>query len=134
MKSSRPAKKWDRNRSPVGWYVATYIERFEYEGENKTNLRRRCRAWENMILVKASTPAQAYRRAVQLAKKGGNLPWTNSRGEDGKLIFEGLTQLLPVYDELEDGAEICWTDHANTSVQKVKRMIKKKTELAAFQK
>ena len=132
MKSARPAKKWDRNRSPVGWYVATYIERFEFEGEDKKNPRRRCRAWESMILVKASTPEQAYRRALRHVAGSEDPSWTNGRGERGRLIFEGLTELVPVYDPLEDGSEICWTDHQNFSVQRIKGMIKKKEELSVF--
>src|SRR6478672_13717402 len=42
-----------RNRSPYGWWIATYLERFEYDDENKRNSGRRCLAWENTVLIRA---------------------------------------------------------------------------------
>ena len=134
MSGATSVKKWDQNRSPVGWYLATYMERFEFEGEDKSNLRRRCRAWENTILVKAATPSEAYRSAVRHAKITEKTPWKNSRGENGRLVFEGLTHLVPIYDALEDGAEVCWNDHQNVSVQKIKSMVTAKHNLEAFRK
>jgi hypothetical protein len=53
-----------RNRSPHGWWIASYLERFEYYDEDRTNLRRRCLAWENTILVKARNRHEAWRKAM----------------------------------------------------------------------
>ena len=52
------------NRNHTGWWIASFIERFEYYDENKANLNRRCLAWENTILIKAPNREVAYRKAV----------------------------------------------------------------------
>ncbi|MFV1976928.1 MAG: hypothetical protein ACC651_14370 [Candidatus Scalindua sp.] len=45
---------------------------------------------------------------------------------------EGLISLLPIYEELEDGAELIWNEYENISVKKVKSWIRKKEELETF--
>ena len=127
-------KHRDKNRSPVGWYVATYVERFAFADENDANPRRRCRAWKNAILVRARTPEEAYRRALGIATANADCPWTNHRGVSGKLVFEGFTNLVPLYDALEDGAELAWWDFSNVAVSTVKRMVKPKHRLEVFTK
>ncbi len=123
-----------RNRSPFGWWIASYIERFEYYDENKNNPARKCLAWENTVLVRARTREQAYRKAVALGRlSNGNEFWDSTNPKrKGAWHFEGLTVLLPIYDELTDGAEILWTEHANRSVKTIKSLVKRKQELSVF--
>jgi hypothetical protein len=130
-KSPKKSRPFDKNRSPVGWYVATYVERFEWEGEDRSNLKRRCNAWRNAILVRAKTPEEAYTRSIRLAKLG-DTPWHDAKGRKGRLLFEGLISLLPIHDELEDGAELIWWRHDNVAVESVKKMVKSKKNLEAF--
>jgi len=93
MATRRKIPKWDRNASPVGMYVATYIQRFEFEDEDTRNPNRRCRAWENMMLVRGSSPKNAYSRALQ--RVGEDLAvWRDANGAKGKLMFEGFTSFL----------------------------------------
>ena len=126
-------RKWNaKDMSPVGWYVAAYIERFEFEGEDKLDLKRRCRAWKNTILVRASDPEQAYRRARYWAALGVGGRWKNNKGARGRMIFEGLTMLLPVYDKIKDGCEVIWTDYRSRSVRTIKSMVSSKRELEVF--
>ncbi|CAN5344592.1 hypothetical protein BH10PLA2_BH10PLA2_20280 [soil metagenome] len=121
------------NTSPHGWWVASYIERFEYEYEDKTNLKRRCLAWENTILIKASNRAVAYRKAEKLGKLSeGSEGWHADTGRKGVWRFEGLTSLLPIYEELEDGAEILWVEHAGKSVQTIQSLVRARNQLSVF--
>ena len=121
------------NRNHTGWWIASFIERFEYYGENKANLNRRCLAWENTILIKAPNREVAYRKAVVRGRLShGNEGVNSSSGRKGAWRFEGLTGLLPVYEELEDGAEILWQEHAGVTVRKIRSRIKQKHELAVF--
>jgi hypothetical protein len=46
--------------------------------------------------------------------------------------YEGLTSLLPIYEELEDGAEIIWKEHPNRTLKKIRSWIKSKYELESF--
>ena len=118
-------------KSPHGWWVASYIERLEWSDEDGSNLRRRCLAWENTVLVKATNREQAYRRAMAIGRQSSGR-FRNLNGRVGEWRFEGLTSLLPIYDKLENGAEIMWVEHENRTVARIKRMVKRKRELECF--
>lgn len=55
-----------------------------------------------------------------------------SQTEGGEWQFVGLSLLLPVYEELEDGAEVLWTVHGTIGEGKLKRLVKAKDELPVF--
>jgi hypothetical protein len=122
-----------RNRSPFGWWVAMYIERFEYNDEKRRNLKRRCLAWENTILIRAKTREQAYRKAVAVGKLGDGMEgWHSETKRRGRWRFEGLTDLLPVYERLEHGCEIMWKEHENRTVRRIKSLVSGKDDLDVF--
>ena len=128
----RPPKVPHKNRNHTGWWIASFIQRFEYHDENKANLNRRCLAWENTILIRATSREVAYRKAIAQGRVASGSEGWNSSGRKGTWRFEGLTGLLPVYEELEDGAEILWQEHSGVSVRKIRGRIKRKHELAVF--
>lgn len=122
-----------RNTSPSRWWLASYIERFEFDDENKSNMKRRCLAYENTIIIKANNRDEAYRKAVKVGLIGNKSPGEiKETGRRGKWIFEGLSLLLPIYEDLEDGSEILWTEHFNKTVRKIKSLVRKKNELDVF--
>jgi hypothetical protein len=125
--------EFDINISPVGWYSAAILLRFETEEEDEANLNRRCLAWENYHIIKAETPDEAYEKALKLGKSYEN-KYKNTEGERVKWIFEGLTMLVPIYEELHDGAEIGWTEHENKAVKTIKAFVKSKDELEVFER
>jgi hypothetical protein len=121
------------NRSPSGWWLASYIVRFEYHDEDKSNLNRRCLAWKNTIILKAKNREEAFRKANKSGKLSNSQQfWSENNGRKGQVVFEGITNLLPIYEELDDGAEILWTEYKGRSVKKVKSWVKAKTDLEAF--
>ena len=96
-------------------------------------MNRRCTAWENTILIKAQNREQAFRKAEKIGRLSeSNGAYTNADGLTLKLIYEGLTSLLPIYEALEDGAEIIWNEHKNRTVKKIKSLVKSKGELESF--
>lgn len=95
-----------RNQSPFGWWIASYIQRFEFGDEDQSNLNRRCLAWENTIIIKAKNREQAYRKAIKIGQLSNGSKMHTSDGRQGEWKYEGLTSLIAIYDELEDGAEI----------------------------
>jgi hypothetical protein len=122
-----------RNRTRHGWWIATYIERFEYYDEDTSNLNRRCLAWENTILIKARTREEAWRKALAEGRLSeGSEAWDGETGRKGAWHFEGLTSLLPIYDRLEHGAELIWVEHTGRTVRRVRALVKKKHQLEAF--
>jgi hypothetical protein len=134
MKTRAKNKIPVRNRSPFGWWIASYIERFEWKSEDRTNVSRRCLAWENTILIKAKDREIAFKKALNQRKKysGKWGRYGKGEGRPGRWVFEGLTSLLAVYEKLEDGAEIIWREHSDRSVKKIRSFVKKKFELETF--
>lgn len=120
--------KISQNISPIGWYVGSYVLRFiELREPGNNNPHRRFLTWENTILVKARNLDHAYDKVVAIAKehtkpyKGGPAP-----GVDVQWVFEGVTELLPIYEELEDGAEIMWSEHPSHTLKTIRSWAKTK--------
>ncbi|MDM0038954.1 DUF4288 domain-containing protein [Variovorax sp. J22G21] len=111
----------DRNLSPVGWYLVSYLLRFvELKDAQKDDDEARFLSWENTILVKASTLDDAYGKGMSVAREAAK-PYKG--GPDGvpvqwKLV--GITEVLPIYEELGDGAEIAWTERAPRKLKNLK--------------
>ena len=124
-----------RNKSTHGWWVATLIERFEYDHEDKSNPRRRCRAWTNTVILKAADREKAFEKAIEYGEldKTNKSEWSDDKGRKGKWVFEGLSSLLPIYDEFDpDGTEIMFEDNVNVTVGRVKSWVRSKKELETF--
>jgi hypothetical protein len=122
------------NTSPVNWYVAHLLVRFEFYDEDKSNQNRRCLTWKNEYLIRANSPNEAYNKAIKLGKLEQNEGWILDGKRKGKWHFEGLTSLLPIYEELEDGAEISWTKYENKAVRTIKGWVKQKKIWKFFKK
>lgn len=123
-----------RNHSPYGWWIATYIIRAAWDDEPNPAPNSRCLAWENTIILQAPDRETAYTKAVSLASSRGCSAFEDStkNNRKGHWVLEGFVSLLPIYDELEDGAEILWTEYRNRTVGKVRSWIRQKDELEVF--
>lgn len=120
---------YDKNVSPVGWYVCSYLLRFvELEWEHKNDPEAKFLSWENTVLVRAFSIEEAYEKTVTIAKeciepyKGGD------GGVDVQWVFEGLTEVLPIYEEIEDGAEIMWTERHPRKLRNLRKLVHEKHE------
>jgi uncharacterized protein (DUF924 family) len=122
-----------RNKSPHGWWIASYVQRACWDDEPKDDDGIRGRVWENTILLQAEDREAAYDKAVRLARDGDN-PFDDGEtdGRKGQWCYVGLSSLLPIYDELDDGVEVLWTDHGMLSFREAKRHVKNKHALEAF--
>lgn len=129
-KSSIPC----RNKSPYGWWLVSYIVRFEYRGLRPKSPRSKCLAWENTIIVRAKSREVAYRKAISCAKLGcGNYErYGQPPGRLGKWVFEGFTSMNPIYEPLEHGSEISWTEHRGITLGKLRKHLKPKSKLEVF--
>lgn len=123
----------EKNKSPHGWWIATIVERYEHFDEDKKKLNRRCTAWMNTVLIKAGNRDEAYRKAIAQGKLGTDSICGPEGGRQGHWVFEGLASLLPIYEKLEDGAEILWEQATNITVKTVKASVKGKLALECFQ-
>ena len=116
-------------KSPHDWYIVTIVERFEKLKEDKRNMNRRCTAWENTILVKANDILHAYDKVVKYQKEAHSEDIAELDGNKGRWIFEGVADIFPIYEELEDMAEISWTEHKRVAVKNVKSSVFSRKEL-----
>jgi hypothetical protein len=120
----------DKNISPVGWYVASYIIRFVVVDDDRNNdPERKFLAWENTILINAASMEDAYEKVV-IHVQEESLPYKGGEsGADVKWEFEGVTELLPVYEEIKDGAEIMFRHHNPKKLKNIRNLVRTKDQL-----
>jgi hypothetical protein len=117
-------KEIDPNISPVGWYVGSYIIRFiEVEDENNADEESEFLTWENTVIVKANSLEEAYTKVEVIGKEHDSPYKGGKEGVRVNWIYEGVTSLLPIYEDLEDGAEIMWTERENLKLRNLRRMV-----------
>jgi hypothetical protein len=125
-----------RNKSPYGWWTASYIQRFEWKSAPPIRPRSRCLAWENTILIHAKGREAAHGKAIKFAERSANSKWEllgDPPGRLGRWVLEGLTELLPIYEPIQDGSEIFWTEYSSAAITTLRRRIKTKGKLGVFQ-
>ncbi len=110
------------------WYIAHEILYFEPKLRQKSKVTERT-VWENLILIKAKNPRQAYQKAIEHGRASEQA--VRIDGEDGLCKFRGLRDLTLVYDKLEDGAELEWRV-LRISPGKIGRLVTRKEKLQAF--
>jgi hypothetical protein len=115
---------YDKNLSPVNWYLVSYLLRFiELDDPRKDDDEARFMSWENTILVNATSLGHAYEKGVKVARANAK-PYQGGRKAvpvQWKLV--GITQALPVYEALEDGCEIAWAERAPRKLKTLKQMV-----------
>jgi hypothetical protein len=120
----------DPNHSPVGWYVGSYLLRFiETGAAGNYTARRRFLSWENTVLVKARSFDEAYAKVTRIGRANTRPYRGGPKGIPVRWIFEGVTDLLPVYERLKDGAEILWTQRSPRTLKALRALVKSKRSL-----
>ncbi len=121
-----------RNRSPYGWWIASYLLRLEYADEDRSKPNRRCLAWENTIILRASDRDAAYAKAIKCGKQASGEVKQNKPSRQRTWVFEGLTPLLPIYEEIDDCSEILWEQYERRTVRSIKSLVRSKRQLPVF--
>lgn len=121
----------NKNVSPVGWYISSYIIRFiELNSNDNEDLEKRFLAWENTILIQASDLDDAYDKAVAEAMLHTKPYQGGSEGVPVQWFFEGITELLPVYEALEHGSELMFREHHPKKLKNLRKLIRPKGSFA----
>jgi hypothetical protein len=55
-----------------------------------------------------------------------------SKTAAGVWRFAGISMLLPIYQKLQDGAEVLWTKRGRMTIDKAKSLALKKRQLPVF--
>jgi Domain of unknown function (DUF4288) len=111
---------------PIRWYVAREILYFEYAD---ISLQQDYLVWENLVLLNAQSPEQAYQKAIKHGKDSEEEVTIDNH--KGFCRFKGLKTLSPVYDDLEDGAEIEWLKY-EVEKEQLQALAKDKEDLLVF--
>ena len=110
------------------WYIVEILEKCEPVIRNEENDLRRVTTWGNHHLIKADSPEQAFDKAVILGKEK-NYKFINSDKIEMESIFVGIGELIPIYEDIEDGSELMWTNYGFISNRRTMKMPYKKKEL-----
>ena len=115
------------------WFIAEIIEKLEPVNRDETNDLRRVTTWGNFVLIKADSLEEAFEKAIKIGKEGEYI-FTNADKVEMEWIFVGVGDLLPIYEDIEDGAEIMWNDYGFISNRRTMRMAYEKSELLELRK
>jgi hypothetical protein len=119
---------WSKNVSPVGWYVGSYLLRVvEWAQEGNDDPEKRFLTWENTILVRATDLDEAYDKIVECTRLSTNPYKGGPQAVDVQWIFEGVTEILPVYEEIADGCEIIWSE-CTKKLKNIRKCVRAKGE------
>ena len=120
---------YDSNISPVGWYVGTYQVRFiELKQSDNEELENKFLTWENTVLIRAQNIDEAYDKLVKIGQEHTEPYKGGPDGVDVQWVFEGVIELLPIYEEIEDGAEIMWAERTK-KLKNIRAIAKNKEQL-----
>ena len=127
-------RRWQLNYSKAvykkrNWYIAHELLYFHTDKARSRAKAPKLVVWENLVLIKAKNPDEAYRKAL----KHGCLSEEQVRinGESGRCRFRGLKDLVLIYDDLEDGTELEWHD-LRLNAAELSRMVRRKQQMQAF--
>jgi uncharacterized protein DUF4288 len=111
------------------WYIAHELLYFVRKSGKNRARNQKIVAWENLVLISARSAEQAYKKAM----KHGHLSEENVRinGDEGYCKLKGLRDLVLIYNDLEDGAELEWHDMRLSPVE-LNRMARPKARMHAF--
>jgi hypothetical protein len=100
--------KWIK-ATKSGWYISREIHCLESMSGRRADRSKECVAWERLILIEARNPDDAYRKAVTNARLSERE--VDISGRKGFVKFRGFLDLVYVYVELRDGAELMWQEY-----------------------
>jgi len=116
------------------WFLVSLVEYCSPDGATQDDDNARSEVWENLYLINAVSIQDAYDKAVELGTS--ECQGMNSRREnaasDGEWRLVGVSELIPVYEDIEDGSELLWTNHESIPLSKAREMVKPKEEWVAI--
>ncbi len=115
----------DKNTSPVGWYIATYLSRFiEIGNEHNEDPEARFATWENTVIVKAQTLEEAFQKVEKIGIEHADPYKAGETGVPVQWAYLGIIELLPIYEELKDGSEVMWASKHPKKLKHLTAMVK----------
>lgn len=114
-----------RRKPTDRWYLADLVMETTVAGDRRRVVQ------VNTTLVRADSP-QAALAAAKLLGRQSQHRYLNTTGRAVHVRFRGIRDLLEIYEPLEHGAELMYTEAVTTSVTAAARLARKKNQLGAF--
>jgi len=108
---------------PQNFYIAELVQECRVEGY-ATSL-----VWVNIHIIKADSPKEAYTKAVKLGKSHNRKYKAGKDARDARWIFRGVRDLVPIYEKIEDGAEILFEAHERMTEKGIRKMLRAKSDI-----
>jgi hypothetical protein len=111
--------------SDARWYIADVVleHRIEDDKRNVVHI--------NTMLVEASSPDDAYAKAMKLGK-AAELKYKNTDGKMVRVRFRGLRELNVVHEPLEHGSELSYVESIGVPEKTIRKWVIPKKRLAVF--
>jgi hypothetical protein len=110
----------------VEWFLADIVQEIRVAGSKRNIVH------INYVLVRASSPNEAYAKAMKLGKQSA-LSYENPEGRKVTITFRGLGNLDVVYDPLEHVCEIMFREKLGVTEKSIKKLVRRKPGLEVFQ-
>ena len=107
------------------WYLAEVVMLITVEGDHRNVVHL------NSFLVRADSPEEAFEKSLRLGK-GEETSFENSQGRKVLIRFKGLHNLNVIYDLLEDGAELAFSEMIGVAGKQIKRLVRPKSKLGVL--
>lgn len=107
------------------WYLGKIVMEITIVGAKKNVVHK------NLILISASNPEMAYKKAINFGKKS-ETSYKNPAGQKVKIKFRGISQLEEMYDTFSDGAELRFDEYVGVKPSELKKWLLPKKHLQVF--
>ncbi len=107
------------------WYLAEIVQELTVADDLRNVV------WRNLTLIHASSPDDAYERAIALGKSG-DTKYLNPAGKLVTVRFHGLSYLDVIHDQLEHGAELMFHSEVGVCPNDLLKLLRRKEELRLF--
>jgi hypothetical protein len=107
------------------WYLAELVLQITVEGDPCNVVH------TNLVLVRADSPEEAHHKATELGV-AGETSYENPDGKRVSIRFRGLHDLNVIYDELEHGAEILFSEDLSMDEAAIWKWVPAKEALGVF--
>ena len=101
------------------WFVASIVmSEIDVHNSSLTSEN----TWENTYLVKSENISSAYDKATSIGKSECRTYNSDKDVRGTQWVFLGVSELVPVFEDIEDGAEILWTDHSSMHIDEARSL------------
>lgn len=109
----------------VEWYLAELVMKITV-AEDPRNI-----VHQNLVLVRADSPDEAYEKALKFGKDA-ETSYDNPDGKAVRIMFEGLSGLDEIDEDIEDGAEIGFRYQVGLPDKQIKSLVRPRNRLPVF--